>query len=157
MASNLIDLPNESTQFNQWSGASYGYVTGENKTFTIVDPMVGGEPLDLEKTYTVAMDLGGPDAPADQDPVISGMEAMAEAVGEYLKNGGSILPDEPTPDHRIVPMDEAPAGAVTYEVTAAMAPPPDGGSGTVPPDVPNGSGTVPPDAAGGEAPPAMPG
>lgn len=129
MAGNLIDLPSESTQFNQWSGASFGYITGEGKTFTIVDPMVNGEPLDLEKTYTVAMDLGGPDAPADQDPIVDGMEAMAEAVGEYLNNGGTILPDEVTPDNRIVPMDEAPAGSVTYEVTATMAAPPDGGGG----------------------------
>lgn len=137
MAGNLIDLPSESTQFNQWSGASFGYITGEGKTFTIVDPMVNGEPLDLEKTYTVAMDLGGPDAPADQDPIVDGMEAMAEAVGEYLKNGGPILPDEATPDNRIVPMDEAPAGSVTYEVTATMAAPPDGaGGGGTPPAKP---------------------
>lgn len=129
MAGNLIDLPNESTQFNQWSGASFGYITGEGKTFTIVNPMVNGEPLDLEKTYTVAMDLGGPDAPADQDPIVDGMEAMAEAVGEYLKNGGTILPDEVTPDNRIVPMDAIPDGATSYEVTATMAPPPDGGGG----------------------------
>lgn len=129
MAGNLIDLPNESTQFNQWSGASFGYIAGEGKTFTIVNPMVNGEPLDLEKTYTVAMDLGGPDAPADQDPIVDGMEAMAEAVGEYLKNGGTILPDEVTPDNRIVPMTEIPADAVTYEVTATMAAPPDGGGG----------------------------
>lgn len=129
MAGNLIDLPNESTQFNQWSGASFGYITGEGKTFTIVNPMVNGKPLDLEKTYTVAMDLGGPDAPADQDPIVDGMEAMAEAVGEYLKNGGTILPDEVTPDNRIVPMDAIPDGATSYEVTATMAPPPDGGGG----------------------------
>ena len=129
MAGNLIDLPNESPQFNQWSGASFGYITGEGKTFTIVNPMVNGKPLDLEKTYTVAMDLGGPDAPADQDPIVDGMEAMAEAVGEYLKNGGTILPDEVTPDNRIVPMDAIPDGATSYEVTATMAPPPDGGGG----------------------------
>ena len=160
MAGSLIDLPNESTQFNQWSGASYGYVTGENKSFTIVNPMVGGEPLDLEKTYTVAMDLGGPDAPADQDPMISGMENMAEAMGEYLKSEDCvILPDEPTPDSRIVPMEQGdiPADAVTYEVTATMAPPPDGGgSGTVPPDGLGGGGAEPPGGfgGGGEVPPA---
>lgn len=135
MAGNLIDLPNESTQFNQWSGASFGYISGEDKTFTIVNPMVNGEPLDLEKTYTVAMDLGGPDAPTDQDPIVDGMEAMAEAVGEYLKNGGTILPDEVTPDNRIVPMDTVPEGATSYEVTAVMAAPPGGagGGGTPPP------------------------
>lgn len=131
MAKSLIDLPNESTQFNQISGASYGYVLGEadaegNKTFTIVDPKVGGEPLDLEKTYLVAMDAGGPDAPEDQDPLVSGMEDVSAAVGEFLKSGEAVvLPDEPTPDGRIVPMDEAPAGAVTYEVSVeAMGAPP---------------------------------
>lgn len=150
MASNMIDLPNESTQFNQWGGASFGYIVGENKTFTIVDPMVGGEPLDLEKTYKVAMDLGGPDAPADQDPVVSGMEAVAEAIGQLLKDGTvTILPDEPTPGMRIVPMTEAPAGAVTYEVTATMAPPPDGVGG---------GGAEPPGGFGGgmEPPPGTP-
>lgn len=162
MAGNLIDLPNESTQFNQWGGASFGYVMGENKTFTIVNPMVGGEPLDLEKTYKVAMDLGGPDAPADQDPILSGMEMVAEAMGEYMASPAcTIYPDEPTPDKRIVPMEAAdiPADAVTYEVTATMAPPPDGGSGTVPPDVPaGGMGEEPPGGfgGGGEVPPAPP-
>lgn len=153
MASNMIDLPNESTQFNQWGGASFGYVMGENKTFTIVNPMVGGEPLDLEKTYTVAMDLGGPDAPADQTPLISGMEMIAEQMGEYMASPEcTIYPDEPTPNDRIVPMEagDIPADAVTYEVTATMAPPPDGGSGTVPPDVPTGGmGEEPPGGFGG--------
>lgn len=133
MAGGLVDLPNESTQFNQWSGASFGYILGEDKTFTIVNPMVGGEPLDLEKTYVVALELGGPDAPTDQEPLISGMEAAAEAVGEYLKSGeATILPDEPTPDNRIVPMDEIPADAVTYEITVAMAEMPGGDGGTPP-------------------------
>ena len=148
MASNMIDLPNESTQFNQWGGAKFGYVVGENKTFTIVNPTVGGEPLDLEKTYKVAMDLGGPDAPADQDPLLSGMEMVAEAMGEYMASPEcTVYPDEPTPDDRIVPMEAAdiPADAVTYEVTATMAPPPDGGSGAVPPG-----------GFGGEVPPAPP-
>ncbi len=125
MGKSLMDLPNESTQFNQISGASYGYVIGGDHQFTIVDPMVGGEPLDLEKTYTLAADAGGPDAPADQEPVISGMEAMAEAMGGYLASDECvILPDEPTPDQRIIPMTEVPAGAVTYELTLEMAPPP---------------------------------
>ena len=133
MANSLIDLPNESTQFNQISGASYGYLTthAENedgsKTFTIVDPKVNGEPLDVNKTYVVAMDAGGPDAPEDQDPVLSGMEAVAEAVGEFMRTPECmILPDEPTPDHRIMPMTEAdiPADAVTYEVTIEMMAPP---------------------------------
>ena len=128
MARSLIDLPNESTQFNQISGASYGYVIGGDHQFTIVDPMVDGEPLDVDKTYLVAMDAGGPDAPEDQEPVLSGMEAVAEAVGEYMATPEcTILPDEPTPDHRIVPMAEKdiPKDAVTYEITAEMAPPPD--------------------------------
>lgn len=105
MAKSLIDLPNESTQFNQISGASYGYVIGGDHQFTIVDPMVGGEPLDVGKTYLVAMDAGGPDAPEDQDPVLSGMETVAEEVGKFMATPEcTILPDVPVPDHRIVPM-----------------------------------------------------
>lgn len=130
MAKSLVDLPNESTQFNQISGASYGYLTTSEETadggksFTIIDPMVGGEPLDLNKTYILAADAGGPDAPEDQDPLFSGMEAAAEAVGEYLKSGeAKILPDVALPDDRIVPMQDVPAGAVTYTVElAAMGP-----------------------------------
>ena len=106
------------------------------------------------------MDLGGPDAPADQDPLLSGMEMVAEAMGEYMASPEcTVYPDEPTPDDRIVPMEAAdiPADAVTYEVTATMAPPPDGGSGMVPPDVPaDGMGEVPPGGFGGEVPPAPP-
>lgn len=138
MAKSLIDLPNESTQFNQISGASYGYLTESEETadggkrFTIIDPMVGGEPLDVNKTYILAADAGGPDAPEDQDPLFSGMEAAAEAVGTYLKSGEAvILPDVALPDNRIVPMEEAPAGAVTYTVELeAMAA---GGPGGPPP------------------------
>ena len=45
------------------------------------------------------------------------MEEAAAAMGEYLKTGEAvILPDVPVPDHRIVPMEEIPAGAVIYEV-----------------------------------------
>lgn len=133
MAASLGDLPNESTQFNQWSGVSFGYVLGEDKTFTIVDPMVGGEPLDPEKTYTVAMDMGGPDAPADQVPVVSGMEEVSAAVGEYLKSGDAVIfPDEPTPDNRVIPMEEVPADAVTYEITVVV-PEGMGGPGAPPP------------------------
>lgn len=130
MAKSLLDLPAESTQFNQISGASYGYVTTPEETadggkiFTIVDPMVGGQPLELDKTYTLAMDAGGPDAPEDQEPLVSGMEAAAETVGEYLRSGEAVIyPDVPLPDNRIVPMDSAPADAVTYTVELeAMGP-----------------------------------
>ena len=60
------------------------------------------------------------------------MEAAAEAVGTYLKSGEAvILPDVALPDNRIVPMEEAPAGAVTYTVELeAMAA---GGPGGPPP------------------------
>ena len=91
---------------------------GSGKTFTIINPMVGGEPLDLSKTYLYATN-NNTDAPADQDPVISTMEEAAEAMGEYLMSGEAvILPDVPTPDNRIVPMEEIPEGAVVYEVTS---------------------------------------
>ena len=138
MAKSLVDLPAESTQFNQISGASYGYLTASEETadggkrFTIVNPMVGGEPLDVNKTYILAADAGGPDAPEDQDPLFSGMEAAAEALGAYLKSGeATVLPDVALPDNRIVPMEEVPAGAVTYTVELeAMAP---GGPGGPPP------------------------
>lgn len=123
MEKSLLDIPTESTQFNQISGASYGYLTEYEETadggkiYTIVDPMVGGEPLDLNKTYILAADAGGPDAPEGQDPLFSGMEAAAEAMGEYLKSGeAKVLPDVALPDNRIIPMQDAPAGAVTYTV-----------------------------------------
>lgn len=158
MAGSTVDLPNESTQFNQIGGASYGYIKNEDGTVTIVDPMIGGEPLDPEKTYLAALDLGGPDMPTDVDPDISGMEALAEAMGTFLSGPDCvILPDEVTPDNRIVPMDSIPEGAVTYNVTP-VAPvggpggtPPDGMAGGTPPE-----GT-PPDGLGGGsmgAPPA---
>lgn len=138
MAGSLVDLPTESTQFNQISGASFGYLVtpGETadggKVFTIVNPMVGGQPLDLSKTYTLAMDASGPDAPEDQEPIISGMEAAAEAMGAYLKSADcTVYPDIPVPDNRIVPLDTLPEGAVTYTVEmAAMGP---GGPGGPPP------------------------
>ena len=45
------------------------------------------------------------------------MEEAAAAMGEYLRSGNAvILPDVPVPDHRIVPMAEVPADAVTYNV-----------------------------------------
>ena len=138
MAKSLMDLPNETPMFAQISGASYGYLPesteGPNgqKMFTIINPMIGGEPLDPEKIYHVAMDAGGPDAPEDQDPLISGMEAAAEAMGEFLKSGEAvILPDVPLPDNRIVPMDEIPEDAVTYDVE--LEPMPEGGPGGPPP------------------------
>lgn len=122
MAASLASLPYESPAFCQISGASYGYLTeyaltedGE-KFFTIIDPMVNGEPLELEKTYRVASGFNM-DETEETEPLISTMEEAAAAMGEYLRSGNAvILPDMPVPDHRIVPMDEAPAGAVTYQV-----------------------------------------
>ena len=123
MASSLTDLPFESPAFSQISGASYGYLKeyalseeGE-KVFTIINPMVNGEPLELDKTYRVAYCFAR-DESGDREPVISTMEEAAAAMGEYLKSGEAvILPDVPVPDNRIVPMEEIPAGAVIYEVT----------------------------------------
>lgn len=122
MASSLMDLPFESPAFSQISGASYGYLkeyvlsAEGDKVYTIIDPMVNGEPLELEKTYRVAYCFA-PNEAEDLEPVISTMEEAAAAMGEYLKTGEAvILPDVPVPDHRIVPMEEIPAGAVIYEV-----------------------------------------
>ena len=122
MASSLTDLPFESPAFSQISGASYGYLKeytlsaeGE-KVFTIINPMVNGEPLEPAKIYRVAYCFV-PNESSDLEPVISTMEEAAAAMGEYLKSGEAvILPDVPVPDHRIVPMEEIPAGAVIYEV-----------------------------------------
>ena len=122
MASSLTDLPFESPAFSQISGASYGYLKeytlsaeGE-KVFTIINPMVNGEPLELDKTYRVAYCFVRNESGA-LEPVISTMEEAAAAMGEYLKSGEAvILPDVPVPDHRIVPMEVIPAGAVIYEV-----------------------------------------
>ena len=134
LAASLSSLPVEMPTFNQISGASYGYIieqgggSGEasgsasggasgGKTYIIIDPMVGGEPLDLEKTYVIASNNNS-DTSLDPEPLFLTMEEAAQAMGEYLKSGEAvILPDVPTPDSRIVPMDEIPEGAVTYVVS----------------------------------------
>ncbi len=122
MAASLTALPYESPAFAQISGASYGYLTEfeldeeGDRVFTIIDPLVDGEPLDPEKTYLIAGTLfgGGEDG---LEPILSSMEDAAQAMGKYLTSGEAILlPDVPVPDHRIVPMDELPAGAVVYQV-----------------------------------------
>ena len=47
--------------------------------------------------------------------VIFAFRTDIKAAG--LRSGDAvILPDEPAPDYRIVPLDEVPAGAVTYRV-----------------------------------------
>ena len=57
------------------------------------------------------------DETEETEPLLSSMEEAAAAMGEYLRSGNAvILPDEPVPDHRIVPMDEVPADAVSYDV-----------------------------------------
>ena len=122
MASSLTDLPFESPAFSQISGASYGYLkeyaltdNGE-KVYTIINPMINGEPLEPDKIYRVAYCFV-PDGSSDLEPVLSTMEEAASAMGEYLKSGGAVLlPDVPVPDNRIVPMEEIPAGAVIYEI-----------------------------------------
>lgn len=77
---------------------------------------MNGEPLELDKIYRVAYCFVLNES-SDLEPVISTMEEAAAAMGEYLKSGEAvILPDVPVPDHRIVPMEEIPAGAVIYEV-----------------------------------------
>ena len=122
MASSLADLPFESPVFSQISGASYGYLKeytlsaeGE-KVYTIINPTVNGEPLAPDQIYRVAYCFVRNESGALK-PVISTMEEAAAAMGEYLKSGEAvILPDVPVSDHRIVPMEEIPAGAVIYEV-----------------------------------------
>lgn len=122
MAASLASLPYESPAFCQISGASYGYLTeyalsddGE-KIYTIIDPTVNGEPLDMEKIYQVASGFNM-DETDETEPLLSTMEEAAAAMGEYLRSGNAvILPDVPVPDHRIVPMDEIPADAVAYQV-----------------------------------------
>ena len=124
MAASLADLPYESPAFCQISGASYAYLTEctlseeDAKIFTIIDPTVNGEPLDPEKTYRIATGFSI-DESDETEPLLSTMEDAAAAMGEYLRSGNAvILPDVPVPDHRIVPMDEVPADAVTYQVIA---------------------------------------
>ena len=57
------------------------------------------------------------DETEETEPLLSSMEEAAAAMGEYLRSGNAvILPDEPVPDHRIVPVDEVPADAVIYDV-----------------------------------------
>ena len=122
MAASLADLPYESPAFCQISGASYGYLKGYGlsddgaKIYTIIDPTVNGEPLDPGKTYRIATGFNIGES-EESEPLLSTMKEAAMAMGEYLRSGNAvILPDEPVPDHRIVPMDEAPADAVTYNV-----------------------------------------
>ena len=122
MAASLADLPYESPAFCQISGASYGYLkeytmSGEGtKVYTIIDPTVNGKPLDLGKTYRVATGFNINES-EETEPLLSTMEEAAAAMGEYLRSGNAvILPDGPVPDHRIVPMNEAPADAVIYNV-----------------------------------------
>ena len=123
MADSLSGLPYESPAFCQISGASYGYLeetamSGEGvKVFTIINPTVNGKPLDPGGTYRVATGFSV-DESEETEPLLSTMEEAAAAMGEYLRSGNAvILPDEPVPDRRIVPMDEVPADAVTYHVT----------------------------------------
>ena len=125
MAASLADLPYESPAFCQISGASYAYLTkyalseDGSRIYTIIDPRVNGEPLVLEKTYRVATGFSI-DETDETEPLISTMEEAAAAMGEYLRSGHAvILPDIPVPDHRVVPMDEVPADAVTYQVTVS--------------------------------------
>ena len=93
--------------------------SGTTRIITIIDPKVGGEPLDPEKTYLYAS-TDGNSAPEGLDPLISTMEEGAAAMGEFLKSGEAvILPDVPTPDNRVVPMTEIPDGAVVFEVELA--------------------------------------
>ena len=60
IASSLAGLPAESPSFCQISGASYGYLKEYTlsedgaKIYTIVNPMVNGEPLIPERTYRMA-------------------------------------------------------------------------------------------------------
>ena len=57
------------------------------------------------------------DETEETEPLLSSMEEAAAAMVEYLRSGNAvILPDEPVPDHRIVPMDEVPADAVICDV-----------------------------------------
>lgn len=87
--------------------------------YTVIDPMVSGEPLELEKIYRVATGIKADDSD-ETEPLLSTMEEAAAAMGEYLRSGRAvILPDVPVPDHRIVPMDEIPADAVIYRVTVS--------------------------------------
>ncbi len=125
MAASLADLPNESPAFCQISGASYAYLkeytpSGDDaKIYTIINPTVNGEPLDTEKIYRVASGFNI-DESDETEPLLSTMEDAAAAMGEYLRSGDAvILPDVPVPDHRIVPMDEVPADAVTFRVTVS--------------------------------------
>ena len=120
MAASLVDLPYESPAFCQISGAAHAYLTeyvlteDGGKIYTIIDPTVNGEPLDPEKTYRIASGF----KEDETEPLLSTMEEAAEAMGEYLCSGYAVfLPDLPVPDRRIVPMDEVPAGAITYRVT----------------------------------------
>ena len=95
----------------------YALTEDVERIYTIIDPTVNGEPLELGKTYRVASGFHI-DETEETEPLLSSMEEAAAAMGEYLRSGNAvILPDVPLPDHRIVPMDEVPVDTVSYDVT----------------------------------------
>ena len=82
---------------------------------------MGGEPIDISKTYRVAYGFffSETEETEETEPLLSTMEEAAAAMGEYLRSGQAVLlPDVPVPDQRIIPLDEAPADAVAYRVVA---------------------------------------
>ena len=81
---------------------------------TILNPTVGGVPLDVKKTYRVAQMST---EESETEDSISGMDALADMMVDYLSNDDyTIYPDVPRPDERMVQYDAVPEGATAYEV-----------------------------------------
>lgn len=113
LASPLSDLPQESPGFIQVSGIKFGFVVGDGMV-TILNPTVGGVPLDVKKTYRVAQMST---EESETEDSISGMDALADMMVDYLSNDDyTIYPDVPRPDERMVQYDAVPEGATAYEV-----------------------------------------
>ncbi len=81
----------------------------------MIDPMVGGEPLDMMKIYTVAIGeiLKTQDG---MESLIAAMEEAADAMGNHLEAGEAVfLPDAALPDRRFTPLEKILEGVSVYQ------------------------------------------
>lgn len=124
LKSSVSPVPKETPQFYQVSGVSFKY-NKDGNTVELEDVMVGGEPIDLEKVYTVAYDGADPDfdREANKDKLLlDGTDALVEMMMNYLSSGKAVIyPDVPNCDNRII------KGTITG--TVSMDPGAGGGQG----------------------------
>ncbi|MFC4402578.1 5'-nucleotidase C-terminal domain-containing protein [Gracilibacillus xinjiangensis] len=92
--------PSASGSFLQVSGLNYTIDASQNQGSRVVEVLVDGEPIDLEKTYTVAANdflTGGGDLftmlKEDTVEVLRTKHFLRDAFAEYVKEKGSIHPE----------------------------------------------------------------